>query len=206
MLSTSCRMPGLALRTRALHWRSSVPEPLSSRAAQPICSPSCSTTTHAQFTSARSHPTRVPWQPGPMRSTIPNLRPHPTVARTNPRAVSISSCVPSNPPARCAGRQRRPCDSVAPCAPCALVRCSQTAWPPRSRARHQLASRDAHRSSPEHCRPRVPESVAARPLASCVQRAAAPPPPGHGPWPRRMHAASSACSRKTAALFTPFQP
>jgi hypothetical protein len=109
------------------------------------------------------------------------------VARTNPRVVAISSCTLRNPLARRAGRQRRPCDNIASCAPRALLPNRPAA---RSRARHQLASRGAHRSSPEHRQPRVPESVAARPPASCHQHVSAPPSPGHGPWPRRMHAAS----------------
>jgi hypothetical protein len=60
------------------------------------------------------------------------------VARTNPRVIAISSCAPSNPPAHRAGRQRRPCDNIAPCAPRALLPNRPAA---RSRARHQLASR-----------------------------------------------------------------
>jgi hypothetical protein len=108
---------------------------------------------------------------GPCARQLPTFGP--TIVRTNPRAVAISSCVLSNPPARraaaSAGRA-----TTSPRVP--RVRCSQTARPPRSHARHQLASRDAHRSSPEHRRPRVPESAAARPPAWCHQRVAAPPP------------------------------
>jgi hypothetical protein len=148
--STLYRMPGSGLRTRALHWRSSVPETLSSRSAQPICSPSCSTTTLAKCPSARSHPICVSWRPGPMR---PNLRSHLTVS-PEPIHVPLSSrCVhlTIRPHVAQAG-QRRPCDNVAPRDPCALVRCPQTARPPRSRVQHQLASRNAHHSSPGHRR------------------------------------------------------
>jgi hypothetical protein len=42
--------------------------------------------------------------------------------------------------------------------------------------------RGTYHSSPEHRRPREPESAAARPPASCHQRVAAPPPPSNGPW------------------------
>jgi hypothetical protein len=50
---------GPALRTCALHRSSSEPEPLSSRAALRVCSPSCGTTTPAKLPCARSHPTCV---------------------------------------------------------------------------------------------------------------------------------------------------
>jgi hypothetical protein len=117
--STSCLMLGSALRTRALHWRSSVPEPLSSRATQPVCSPFCGTTTHAQLPRACSHPTRVPWRPGPMRPTIANLRPH---HRPNQSACRCHLVVRAEQSActTCRG-QRRSCDNVAPCAPRALL-------------------------------------------------------------------------------------
>jgi hypothetical protein len=140
-LSTSCRMPGLALRTCALHWRSSVPEPLSSRAAQPICSLSCGTTTLAKCPSARSHPICVPWRPGPMR---PNLRPHLTVS-PEPICVPLSS--------RCVRPARRlhvaPAASTAhattwPRVPCV---CSCAAPKPHGRPTHV---NDTYRSSPEY--------------------------------------------------------
>jgi hypothetical protein len=77
---------GSALCTRALHRRSSVPEPLSSRAAPPICSPSCGTTTHAQLpVPARTLPT--------CRDDMsPCARSFPTFGRIRPCHPSQSSC------------------------------------------------------------------------------------------------------------------
>jgi hypothetical protein len=139
--TTTCRMPGSALRTRALHWHSSVPEPLSSRAAQPICSLSCGTTTLAKCPSARSHPICVSWRPEP---THPNLRPHLTVS---PKQICVSLS------SRCA----RPasCLHVASATSTAHV----TTWPRVPHVRSCAAPkphgrptpvRDTYRSSPEH--------------------------------------------------------
>jgi hypothetical protein len=83
--------------------------------------------------------------------------------RTNPRVVVISLCAPL--PARRAGRQHRPCDNVAPRAPCALVRYSQTARPPQSWARHLPLVAGT---------PPTTELAAAHPPAPCHLRVAAP--------------------------------
>jgi hypothetical protein len=101
---------------------------------------------------------------GPMRPTIrPNLRPHLTMS-PEPIRVSLPfrrvhptirlHVVPAASAARATTSPRVP--RVRSCNP--------------PNARHQLASRDAHRSSPEHRRPCVPESAAACLPTSCHQR------------------------------------
>jgi hypothetical protein len=191
-----------------LHWFSSVPEPLSYCAAQPICNPSCSTTTHAQLPRACSHPTYVPWRPEPMRPTIPNLRPHPTVARTNPRAIAISSCVPSNPPTRRAVRQHRLCDNIALCAPRALLP-NRPAAPLPCAAPASVARRPPLvAGTPPATRTRVAYRTSARVVSPTRCRAAPTQPWSLASTHHASHmyvVFSPLSLAKTVTLFTPLQ-
>jgi hypothetical protein len=139
-LSTSHCTHCLALRTRALCWRSSAPEPLGSRASLHLAATTSTLPPHMLGSPVPAHflPT---WPRAVMAWYAPSYFQPPAAhdrARADQRVITISACTPSHPPTRVARRPQLRARSPSRTPVCLLGRCHSS--PTRARVARPLRS------------------------------------------------------------------